>query len=230
MKTNKNVKKSGLKKLMKKVDPISFALVMLLGASATFAGVQLARNTGETPVVNPNVGMGETDMPVVATDPEVARLLEETVMAPIESETLEVTMNFFNSEADATELVNSFFYFQVGNSKISHQSRGMSFRCSSEDATNVVAALSGTIVSVEDDVLRGTVVTIEHQNGIQTVYSGVYDVTFEAGATIAQGDVIGTTGLSQLEPESGKVVHFEVIQNGTNLNPDEAINQQLGEL
>ena len=234
MKKNNNVKNTGnnkgLKKLMKKVDPISFALVLLLGAATTFAGFQLMTNTGETPVVNPNVGMGETDMPTIANDPEVTRLLEEVVIAPLETETLQVTMNFFNSESDATDLINSFFYFQVGNSKVSHQSNGMSFRCSSEDATNVVAALSGTVLAVEDDILRGTIVTIEHQNGVKTIYSGVYDVTLEAGATIAQGELIGTTGLSQLEPESGNVVHFEVIQNGTNLNPDNVIDQQLGEL
>ena len=159
MKKNNNVKNTGLKNkglksLIKKVDPISFALVLLLGAATTFAGFQLVMNTGETPVVNPNVGMGETDMPTIANDPEIARLLEETVIAPVETETLEVTINFFDAEADAADLVNSFFYFPVGNTKISHQSRGMSFGCSSEEAINVVASLTGTVVSVEEDVLQ----------------------------------------------------------------------------
>ena len=40
------------KKLFKKIDPISFALVVLLGASATFAGVQLALTGINDPAVS----------------------------------------------------------------------------------------------------------------------------------------------------------------------------------
>jgi len=231
MKFKEKIKNFKIKNLFKKVDPISFALVLLLGASATFAGFQLAFNTGDTPVVNPHLTMdGEEDMAVTANDPEIARLLEETVIAPIQSEDFEVTMQYFDSGADATELVNHFFYYQVGASKYSHQSKGMSFRGSDDEATNVVAALSGTVVNVEDEILRGTVVTIEHQNSVQTVYTGVYDVTVEVGAEVLQGDVIGVTGLSQLEPEAGNVVHFEIIQNGSNLNPKDVIEKPLASI
>lgn len=231
MKSNNKMKNFKFKKLFKKVDPVSFALVALLGASATFAGFQWAFNSGETPVLNPNLAIdGEQDMAVTGNDPEVARLLQESVIAPIDCENFEVTMRFFNTEADATELVNSFFYYPAGSGKYSHQSRGMSFRGANDEETNVVAALSGTVIGVEDEILKGTVVTIEHENGVQTVYTGVYDVELEVGMTIEQGDVMGVTGLSQMEEESGNVVHFEIKQNGFNLNPEEIFDQQLGSL
>lgn len=229
MKYNNKTKKFKLKSMFKKVDPVSFALVALLGVSTTFAGFQWAFNSGETPVLNPNLAMdGEQDMAVTAKDPEIARLLQEELIAPVEGEDYEVTMRFFDSEADATELVNSLFYYGVGSGKYSHQSRGMSFRGANNEEANVVAALSGTVVEVEEEILKGTVVTIEHQNGVKTIYSGVYDVELEVGTSVSQGDVIGVTGLSQIEEEAGNVVHFEIKQNGVNLNPDELFDQQLG--
>ena len=55
----------------------------------------------------------------------------------------------------------------------------MSLKNSNNEEVSVVAALSGKVLTVKDEVLKGTVVTIEHQNGVKTVYTGVYDVAVE---------------------------------------------------
>ena len=47
---------------------------------------------------------------------------------------------------------------------------------------------------------------------------------------VKQGDVIGKTGTSQLEPDSGNVVHFEVMKDNNKLNPEDVINTKLGDL
>ena len=106
----------------------------------------------------------------------------------------------------------------------------MSLKNSNNEEVSDVAALSGKVLTVKDEVLKGTVVTIEHQNGVKTVYTGVYDVAVEAGAEIEQGDVIGKTGLSQLEPDSGNVVHFEVLKDNVKVNPETVIDKKLGDL
>ena len=76
------------KKLFKKIDPISLALVVLLGASATFAGVQLwlTGMNGDQTVSNPSnsdndiVYVNEDGTTTVnkTTDPETLALLEES--------------------------------------------------------------------------------------------------------------------------------------------------------
>ena len=233
MKFNEKIKNFKLKKFFKRVDPISLALVLLLGASATFAGVQLTRNTVEIPVISPSnqPNQEEEDVAAALNDPEVIRLLEESVLTPIESQEFEVTTQFFNPDNDTAEIAQSIFYYQIGRGKYSHLSRGMSFRGAGDEAVNVVAVLSGTVSSiVDDDPVRGTIITIDHENGVQTVYVGVYDVAIEVGTVVARGEVIGTTGLSQLEPDAGKVVHFEIMLNGLNLNPNDVIERRLSEL
>lgn len=223
------------KKLFKKIDPISFALVVLLGASATFAGVQLALTGINDPAVsNPSdvVYTNEDGTTTVnkTTDAETVALLQEVIQSPLEGEDVVVAKTFYDQTADTSVQVNSIFSYQVGETMYTHESKGVTLKTSDNEATNVVAALSGTVLNVKDEVLKGTVVTIEHKNGVQTVYTGVYDVAVKAGDEIKQGAVIGKTGLSQLEPDSGNVVHFEVIKDEVKVNPETVMDKKLGDL
>lgn len=228
------------KKLFKKIDPISLALVVLLGASATFAGVQLwlTGMNGDQTVSNPS--NGDNDIVYVnedgtttvnkTTDPETLALLEEVIKSPLEGEEVTVAKSYYDQTADTTTQVNSLFYYKVGETMYSHESKGVSLKDTNNETVNVVAALSGKVASVKDEILKGTVVTIEHENGVETVYTGVYNVNVEAGDEVEQGTVLGKTGLSQLEPDSGNVIHFEVLKDDVKVNPETVIDKKLGDL
>lgn len=228
------------KKLFKKIDPISFALVVLLGASATFAGVQLwlTGMDGDQTVSNPSntdndiVYTNEDGTTVVnkTTDPETLALLEEVIKSPLEGEEVTVAKSYYDQTADTTTQVNSLFYYKVGETMYSHESKGISLKDTNNETVNVVASLSGKVASVKDEILKGTVVTIEHENGVETVYTGVYNVEVEVGDEVEQGSILGTTGLSQLEPDSGNVIHFEVLKDEVKLNPETVIDKKLGDL
>lgn len=228
------------KKLFKKIDPISLALVVLLGASATFAGVQLwlTGMNGDQTVSNPSnsdndiVYVNEDGTTTVnkTTDPETLALLEEVIKSPLEGEEITVAKSYYDQTADTTTQVNSLFYYKVGETMYSHESKGVSLKDTNNETVNVVAALSGKVASVKDEILKGTVVTIEHENGVETVYTGVYNVNVEAGDEVEQGTVLGKTGLSQLEPDSGNVIHFEVLKDDVKVNPETVIDKKLGDL
>ena len=227
------------KKLFKRIDPISFALVVLLGASAVFAGIQLVNQGSlKETVMNPSKGDGDviyTDGSQTAlvnntTDTADAAALSEVVISPVSTEDIQVTKFYYSDAVETSVQTQSFFYYPVGESMYSHESKGMSFKGATEDSVNVVSSLSGTVASVKDDVLKGTVVTLEHANGVQTVYTGVYDVKVNVGDKISQGAVLGTTGLSQLEPDAGNVVHFEIIKNDVKIDPQTVIDKKLSDL
>ena len=228
------------KKLFKKIDPISFALVVLLGASATFAGVQLwlTGMNGNQTVSNPANGDNDvvytngdgTTTVNKTTDAKTVALLQEVIKSPLEGEDVVVAKSYYDQTADTSIQVKSLFNYKVWETVYTRESKGVSLKNSNNEEVSVVAALSGKVLTVKDEVLKGTVVTIEHQNGVKTVYTGVYDVAVEAGAEIEQGDVIGKTGLSQLEPDSGNVVHFEVLKDNVKVNPETVIDKKLGDL
>ena len=228
------------KKLFKKIDPISFALVVLLGASATFAGVQLwlTGMNGNQTVSNPANGDNDvvytngdgTTTVNKTTDAKTVALLQEVIKSPLEGEDVVVAKSYYDQTADTSIQVKSLFNYKEGETVYTRESKGVSLKNSNNEEVSVVAALSGKVLTVKDEVLKGTVVTIEHQNGVKTVYTGVYDVAVEAGAEIEQGDVIGKTVLSQLEPDSGNVVHFEVLKDNVKVNPETVIDKKLGDL
>ena len=223
-----------IKRFLRKVDPVTFALVALLVVSSVFAWYQIAgigtQTTPPLPVVAPTPE--EPEMPVwnPVEVPTVAA--PEIFLAPVDTNQFNVTTTFFDEESeDAEALASSIFFFQVGNGKYSHPSQGVSFGCEDDNVVNVIASLSGTVRSVvDDDPVRGTIITIDHEEGLQTILTGVYDVSVATGDEVEQGQALGTTGISRLEPDSGNIVHLEVVHEGEYINPEDVIGRTVSDL
>lgn len=222
-----------IKRFLKKVDPVTLALVALLGVSSVFAWVQIVgTGGGSVPVTGPGSEIQDNDLPVHSPADVPVFGSSESFIAPIDTKDFTVTTTFFDETSDdQTVLASSIFFFQVGDSKYSHPSNGASFSDTNGGVVDVVAPLSGTVLTVvDDDPVRGTIVTIEHEAGIQTVLTGVYNVSVTEGETIEQGQALGVTGLSRLEPDSGNVVHLEIIQSGSYINPENIIGSDIDDL
>jgi len=223
-----------IKRFLKKADPVTLALVALLGVSSAFAWVQIAGTGGgdTVPVTAPVYEVPENDLSVFSPIEAPAFGRSESFIAPVDTNDFTVTTTFFDETTDdATVLVSSIFFFQVGEGKYSHPSNGASFADTSGDVVDVVAPLSGTVSAVvDDDPVRGTVVTIDHEEGIRTVLTGVYNVDVAPGDDVDQGQALGVTGLSRLEPDSGNVVHLEVLQSGDYLDPESIIGRDIEDL
>ena len=97
------------------------------------------------------------------------------------------------------------------------------------EGVDVMAALAGTVESVENDTLRGVTVTLSHSGGGQTVYSNLAETdTVAAGDKVTKGQVIGKIGKtakSEILDESH--LHFEYIVNGTAKNPEQYLEKIL---
>ncbi len=83
--------------------------------------------------------------------------------------------------------------------------------------TDTYAVKDGTVVDARYASDYGWFVTIDHGNGVQTRYAHHSKLYVKKGDVVKQGQVIaavGTTGNS-----TGNHCHFEVIINGTRVNP-----------
>lgn len=87
----------------------------------------------------------------------------------------------------------------------------------------VVAAMDGQVLEVSDDVLLGTTVTINHGDGLMTVYGNLsHDVAVAQGDQVKAGDTIGTVGATASgESNEGNWIHFAVKQDGEMVDPTE---------
>ena len=89
----------------------------------------------------------------------------------------------------------------------------------------VKASEAGVISQVYSDELLGTVVVIDHENGISSLYANLQNPDFiDVGAKVEKGDIIGGIGKSgSLEANLEPHLHFEVIANGEYKNPNDMI-------
>lgn len=91
-----------------------------------------------------------------------------------------------------------------------------------EEGTAVVAVYGGTVESVTNDTLNGLTVTVNHGNGLKTIYGSLGESKAEVGQTLTQGQQIGTVSDSCLaESADGSHLHFEVNLNGEITDPYE---------
>ena len=90
------------------------------------------------------------------------------------------------------------------------------------EGSNVFAAYDGTILSVETTFLQGTTVTIDHGNGLYTIYNSLADgESVAVGQQVKQGDVIGQVSTTnRQEYKDGAHVHFQVKEGGEFINPE----------
>lgn len=95
-----------------------------------------------------------------------------------------------------------------------------------DEGASAVAVYGGTVESVVTSYLTGTSVTIDHGNGLKTVYNSIEPAeTLAEGATVKQGDVLGTISTNnKQEYKSGPHLHFEVYENGKKTDPSKYLS------
>ena len=92
----------------------------------------------------------------------------------------------------------------------------------------VMAAAAGDVSAVYQDDFMGTVVEIDHGNGLVSRYASLAEVpTVKVGDAVKTGTVIGSVNTTAAA-ESGRQphLHFAMYQNGDPVNPHDYLPQQ----
>lgn len=94
--------------------------------------------------------------------------------------------------------------------------------------TQVKAAASGTVTSVAEDDFLGTVVTVDHGNGLISVYANLAAVpTVKAGDRVGTGSVLGAVGDTAVsERGRGAHLHFALYRDNAPLDPEEFLPER----
>ncbi len=91
---------------------------------------------------------------------------------------------------------------------------------------SVSAVEDGIITAVDDDSFWGTVVEIDHGDGMLVRYCGLKKgSTLSNGARVTKGEKIGTLGNIPVESGDGDHLHIEVSIDGKTVDPLEAFGK-----
>ena len=92
--------------------------------------------------------------------------------------------------------------------------------------SSVYSILDGKVKDVYTNILDGTVIVIEHNNGLTSEYSSLgSDVKVKVGDNVSRGDIIGAVSESaNSELEAGAHLHFSMNDNGKKIDPAAYLN------
>lgn len=85
--------------------------------------------------------------------------------------------------------------------------------------TEVKAIYGGKVLEVKVTNLEGTVVTVDHGDGLVATYKGLEDVELQGGETVEAGDKLGVVGTMMTESLDGYHLHLETTRDGKLVDP-----------
>lgn len=155
-------------------------------------------------------------VPVVST--------KDIITRPYLADNVEIGIYFYSYLDNPEMQQKSLIYYNnvyIPNSGIDYKT---------EEIFEVVSILDGKVTKVYENSLLGKIVEITHNNNLISIYQSLSEVIVVEGEELVQGQVIGKSGLSNISKDLGNHLHFEIIHNGKNVNPESYYDKQLGEL
>lgn len=101
---------------------------------------------------------------------------------------------------------------------------GLDIAC--EKGASVMSIGNGEVVSFEEGTSMGSILTIDHGNGITAKYCSVENVTVKSGDKVHSGEIIGAVGTVTNECADQSHIHLEVLKNKQYISPLEILNDK----
>lgn len=194
----------------------SIGFVLLVGVAYLIEGAFTKNNLKEdTRYVNDTI-LEDKVKPVIAADTKIIR--------PYKDEQIKILKDYYDYQADEKEQINSIIVYN--NTYL--QNSGICY--GGKDEFDVVSILDGKVIDIKEDDVVGTTVQIEHDNKIVSVYQSLKDVKVKVGDTVAQGDVIASAGVNNLNKDLGTHLYFELIVDGKSVDPENYFDKLLNEI
>ena len=121
---------------------------------------------------------------------------------------------------ETVAILNDFGFYHNKTLNNYYEHKGVDF--TAEVGTEVLVVDDGVVESIyRDDVLTGTEITVDHGDGVKTVYRFItVDEDLTVGASVKRGDVIGTVAEATGEEyKDGAHLHFEIKKDGKQVDP-----------
>ena len=195
-------------------------IIAVLCVTAVVIGITAAANRG-------------TKTPVASSKAPVSTTAPATTTAPVTTAPVTTPANVlpeFTSPAVGVvakkHTIDLPVFSMTTNDWRTHT--GIDIACSLGDA--VYAAADGKILSVANDPMMGTTVTVSHAGDGVTIYknlSATLPDGIKAGAKVIGGQVIGTVGdTAIIEGADEPHLHFEMTVKGESVDPLDYISEE----
>ena len=183
---------------------------------------------------------------------QTQQVQQNTPSVPIESsstsskkETSSKTETSSKSESSKQESKKQSYAFPCSNTIVTKYSdgelifsetmgdwrahNGVDLLCSEREKINSIA--DGTVKSIEEDVLLGICVTIEHSGGVTAKYCGINGKPkVKEKERVQMGQTIGAIGQVPFEADINTHLHLEIYVDDRLVNPEDYLGKTINDL
>lgn len=165
-----------------------------------------------------------------------------TKEAPVNNPVTNIPDERYNTETTTKGTASVYFSYPLGNKIAKEYSKGEIVKNKTTDdwrthngvdisgakGDQVNAICDGEVTAVRDDALWGTIVTIDHGNGITADYCGLEkNSTVQPGDTVKINQKIGVLGEIPLESADGVHLHLEIHRDGVTVSPSDFLDKRI---
>lgn len=207
-----------------KRNAVYIVLVLCVLAIGLSTALLLINDNGISPDQSVDVIEPDTtpDTPADSVKPDVPDVPDEPVDTPDTTPDTPVVVEkvTFIMPVDTTNYTE-FTSTMAFNSTLNRFTAHKAIDFFAEEGTSVYAVYDGVVESVTNDFLKGYTVTIDHGDGLKTVYNSLADgESVVEGQSVKKGDVIGSVSVTnRQEYKDGAHLHFEVYENDVAIDP-----------
>ena len=195
---------------------VSFILLTVGVVILGYTTLRTSKNTNDFEYVSKGILDYEDRVPVVNTEIKIVR--------PYIDSDVKLVKNFYDYKSDSETQENSLIYYEG----IYMPSSGVSY--AKGDVFDVVAIYDGKVKEVKEDATLGNTITIEHENGVLSVYQSINDILVKEGDSVSVGQKIAKSSTSNISTDLGNHLYFELIVNGLSVNPENYYDKSINEL
>ena len=162
-----------------------------------------------------------SEEPILETTPVVND--EVYVLNPYSGDDIKIKINYYN-ENDSNETQEGSI---IKYESTYLQNSGLTYE--SDNRFNVVAIIDGEVTKIYSNEMLGNVIEVTHDNNIKSIYQTVSNIKVSEGQIVHAGDVIAESGTSKIF-ENGNYLYFEVIKDGSLIDPNRVIGQNINNI
>lgn len=193
---------------------ISFALLL---SGVLLLGVATEDSASDTfEYVSKSILDFEEEVKVINSNNKIIR--------PYNDANVKIVKDFYDYKGEEKSQEESLIYYE--NTYM--PSSGVSY--SNGEKFEVVSILEGTVTDVKEDTITGNSITIEHANGITSIYQSITNITVKKGDIINAGFVIGTSSTSNIRKDLNNHLYFELIIDGVCVDPENYYDKLVNEI
>lgn len=196
---------------------VGIICVMVLSVMLVVSGIKSFLNEEDNYKYTLDDVFEEDILPVVKTNSDL-------IIKPYVSDKVKIGKNYYDYESTKDKQESSLIMYKNTYMK----NKGIDYV--SDEDFDVVSILDGEVISIEDNEVYGKVLTIKHNDNLQSVYCNIKDVLVSVGYKTSQGEIIASSSGSELDKKNKSLLHFEVINNGKQINPEKVYSLNVSEL